>query len=87
MALRRAASSKGFQDDRYRRLIGALVKARQEQELSQQALAERIGLHQQFVSRYELGERRLDVVEFIDVARALELDVERLIGAVILRSD
>lgn len=41
--------------------------------LPQEAVAERLGLHKQFVSRVELGERRLDVVEFADMATALDL--------------
>jgi hypothetical protein len=34
---------------------------------------------QSFVAKYAGGERRLDVVEFIAVARALELDPKALI--------
>jgi len=77
----RAASSKGFGDDRYRALIGRLIEERKQLKLSQQALADRLGRHQQFVSRYELGERRLDVVEFVDVAGALGMDPSALISA------
>lgn len=72
MAARRATTP-GFRDERYRRLIGLLAERRRELGLTQQALAERLGLHKQFVSRVELGERRLDVVEFIDFAEALGL--------------
>lgn len=39
-----------------------------------------MGQHQQFVSRYETGERRLDVVEFADVAKALDLSVTKLLA-------
>ena len=53
---------------------------RQELGLSQQALAERLGLHKQFISRVELGERRLDIVEFADLARALEMDPTRVVA-------
>lgn len=48
--------------------------------LSQEAVAERLGLHKQFVSRVELGERRLDVVEFADMATALDLDPADLLA-------
>lgn len=57
-----------------RALVGALVEARKAAGLSQGALADRLDRHQQFVSRYETGERRLDVVEFIDIARSLGVD-------------
>lgn len=82
MANGRAPSSKGFQDDRYRALIGELSAERKKQKLSQEAFADRLGRHQQFVSRYELGERRLDVIEFVDVARALGLDPVAMLALV-----
>ena len=78
MAQARTSKEKGFQDGRYRALVGKLVEARKEAGLSQDALASRLGRHQQFVSRYEIGERRLDIVEFIDICRALGLDISIL---------
>ena len=42
-------------------------------------VAERRGKPQSFVAKYEGGERRLDVIEFVAVARALELDPKALI--------
>lgn len=50
-----------------------LVKQRQVEGLTQVELASRLGRTQSFVSKYELGERRLDVVEFIAICRALEV--------------
>lgn len=77
--------AKGTHDARYRRLIDALANARREAGLSQGELATRLGKRQQFVSKYESGERRLDVVEFVDIARALSLD-ETLIVSEITRA-
>ena len=74
MASGRTSKHKGFHDERYRALVVTLVEARKAAGLSQSALADRLDRHQQFVSRYETGERRLDVVEFIDIARALGVD-------------
>ncbi len=65
---------KGISDSRYRRLLGLLVEARKEMQLSQGEVAARLGRPQQFVSRYELGGRRLDVIEYVDVALALDLN-------------
>lgn len=73
MAADVAERGKGFGDARYRSLVIQLVEARKATGLSQAALAQKLFRHQQFVSRYETGERRLDVVEFVDVARALGL--------------
>ena len=66
--------AKGVHDDRYRALLRLLKEHRQSQGLTQEVLAERLKRPQQFVSKFEGGERRLDVIEFIDIARALGLD-------------
>jgi transcriptional regulator with XRE-family HTH domain len=61
-----------------------LAEARRAAGLTQAQLARRLSKPQSFVSKYERGERRLDVSEFIEVAEALGLDaakeVERLAG-------
>lgn len=77
MASRR--TTPGFRDLRYKEVIEQLAARRRELGLTQQQVADRLGLHKQFISRVELGERRLDLVEFVDVARALELDPARLV--------
>ena len=59
---------------RYQAFRNILIDARKDQGLSQAALADELGRLQTFVSKYERGERRLDVVEFLDVAAALGLD-------------
>jgi transcriptional regulator with XRE-family HTH domain len=79
MARGQVGSQKGIGDPRYRALIAQLVDRRKALGLTQAALAERLGTHQQFVGRYEVGERRLDVVEFMDVAEALGLTPAELL--------
>ncbi len=51
-----------------------LVQARHDAGLTQVALAKKLGRPQSFVSKFERGERRLDVAEFLDIARALGID-------------
>jgi len=58
----------------YKDLLALMVAARNSAGLSQADLAERIGRTQSFVSKYERGERRLDVVEFVQFVRAMNLD-------------
>src|SRR5688572_12050446 len=70
---------KGFHEERYRRLLDKLVAARKAANLSQVDLAQALGRKQPFVSRYETGERRLDVVEFTDIAATLKLDPAALV--------
>jgi transcriptional regulator with XRE-family HTH domain len=60
-----------------------LVAARGRAGLSQQKLASHIGKPQSFVAKYEGGERRLDVIEFIVIARAIGADPLRILRAVI----
>ena len=52
-------------------LVAALTAARREAGLSQAALATRLGKPPSFVAKYELGERRLDAVEVLVIARVL----------------
>ena len=74
--------ARGIHDARYKRLIDALADARRDAGLTQLELAQRLGRRQQIVSKYESGERRLDVVEFADIARLLGLDPADLIAEI-----
>jgi transcriptional regulator with XRE-family HTH domain len=47
--------------------------------VTQHELARRIKKPQSFVSKYERFERRLDVPEFVHIARALGLDPAKLL--------
>ena len=53
--------------------------------LTQQKLAEELGKHQSFVAKYERGDRRVDVTEFITICRALGTDPIRILKALIRR--
>jgi transcriptional regulator with XRE-family HTH domain len=69
---------KSLKSPEYDRLIAALVAVRHAAGIRQQALADKLGEHQSFVAKYEGGERRLDVIEFIAIARALGADPVKL---------
>ena len=56
---------------RYAALCKLLTDARHEAGLTQADLALRLRRPQSFVSKFEAGERRLDVVEFLEVAEAI----------------
>ncbi|MEH2499841.1 transcriptional regulator with XRE-family HTH domain [Bradyrhizobium sp. AZCC 1678] len=56
-----------------------MIAARKAAGLTQHALARRLGRPQSFVAKYEGGERRLDVVEFVAVVRAIGGDPVRLL--------
>lgn len=52
-------------------LIAELVAARKAAGMTQQELATKLGRPQSFVAKYENGERRLDVIEFLMIAEIL----------------
>ena len=60
-------------------LIELLVAAREKAQLTQQQLADKLGKPQSFIAKYEGGERRIDVIEFLAIARALDADPARII--------
>ena len=60
--------------DEYEVFLHRLVAARREAGLTQQDLATRINRPQSFVSKYERGERRLDVLEFVMICHAVSVD-------------
>lgn len=55
----------------YERLRSTLRQLRLERGLTQADLAQRLGVWQEWISRYEVGERRLDVIELAEIARAI----------------
>jgi transcriptional regulator with XRE-family HTH domain len=71
---------KSLRSPEYARLIATLVAARKDADVRQQALAKRLGRPQSFVAKYEGGERRIDVVEFVTIVRALGADPVKLFG-------
>ncbi|MFN7011705.1 MAG: helix-turn-helix domain-containing protein [Allorhizobium sp.] len=60
-------------------MIELLVQARKDAGITQVELGKRIGQRQTFVSKFELGERRLDAAEFVAVSRAVGVDACDLI--------
>ena len=74
---------KSLKSAEYSRLIDLLVAVRHKAGIRQQTLARKLGKTQSFVAKYEGGERRLDVVEFVIIARALDADPVKLLKAFI----
>ncbi|MDE4142860.1 helix-turn-helix domain-containing protein [Phaeobacter gallaeciensis] len=62
-------------------LRDALIAARKSSGLTQAELATRLKCHQSFVARVESGERRIDVIELIVLARALGVGTSMLLAA------
>ena len=64
----------------YQLLIGLLKEARRQRGMTQMELAERLGNTQTFISKVERGERRLDVVEFVESCEAIAIDPCEVLG-------
>lgn len=65
---------KTIHDPRYRELIDLLTKLREAAAVTQTELALRLGKPQSYVAKVENLDRRLDMVELTDWARAIGVD-------------
>jgi ribosome-binding protein aMBF1 (putative translation factor) len=65
---------------RQRILLRLLRETRQDAGLFQQDLAETLDRPQSFVSKYESGERRLDILELRDVCQALGISLREFVN-------
>ena len=63
----------------YRTLCNMLVAARHKAGLTQEELAKKLNRPQSFVAKYEQQERRLDVVELVQISKILQADPVRLV--------
>jgi transcriptional regulator with XRE-family HTH domain len=54
--------------------MAALKQARLDAGLTQTELADRLERPQSFVAKYENGERKVEVVEFVQIVRAIGCD-------------
>jgi transcriptional regulator with XRE-family HTH domain len=64
-----------------------VIAARKKAGLTQEKLAKRLKRHQSFVAKYEIGERRLDVIEFVTIIRAMGADPVRLLRSLVTKID
>lgn len=63
----------------YQQVCDLLRQLRHEAGLTQAQVAERLDVPQSFVSKYESGQRRLDIVELRHVAEALGVSVSKIL--------
>lgn len=62
----------------YKAMLDVLIEARRSADVTQVELAKRLGKPQPWVSNYENGVRRIDIIEFIAIARAIDHEPEVL---------
>ncbi len=61
-------------------LRSLLVEAREKASLTQMAVAKALKKPQSFVSKYECGERSLDVLELIQICRVLGISAKSIVA-------
>ena len=66
--------------ENYRRLLVLIRQMRAQAGLNQTELGQRLGRPQSWVSKVEVGERRIDVEELRQVCAALGVDPGKAIG-------
>ena len=69
----------------HRHMVDVLIQARRDSGLTQAELAARVGKDQTFISIVERGQRRVDVIEFIQLSKALDRDPVALMKAICTR--
>lgn len=71
--------AKSVHSTRHLLIAAALAEQRRRKGLTQAQVAQAMGRHQPFIANIESGERRLDLVELLDIARVIDLDVQLLV--------
>jgi len=85
MATRRGIS-KTLNSAAHAAFCALMVETREKAGLTQQQLARKLRKPQSFVAKYEGGERRVDVIEFMAIARAMDADAVSLLRALTQRA-
>ena len=80
MVDRRAHMSRLRRSPRQLRRQELLTSGRVAADLTQHELATLLKRSQSFVSKYESGERRLNVIELIEVSDAIGVDPRQIVG-------
>jgi transcriptional regulator with XRE-family HTH domain len=74
--------SKSLYSDAHQAIVEVLRKTRLQSGLFQQDLAVKLGKSQAYISNIERGERRVDLVEFYEIATALGADPVELFAEI-----
>ena len=74
-------------DSAHQRLVELLKQARKKRDMTQAELGSRVGKSQSFISMVERHQRRIDVVEFVALCRALNENPESVFSLLVSESD
>ena len=70
---------RSIHDPRYQDLIKKLIELRESKDVTQVDLAQRLGKPQSYVSKVEILERRLDVIELTDWLNVLDTKISNFL--------
>jgi len=71
--------AKTIHSARLRRLTEILTERRKEAGLTQADVARAMGRHQPFIANIESGQRRIDIVELMQLAEIMELNLHEVL--------
>lgn len=74
--------AKSLHTPEYEYFRSLLVGAREAAGLTQAEVSVKLGRPQSFVAKYEGGERRLDIIELLQVCTALGIDPHKIISQI-----
>ncbi len=74
--------TKSIFSDSYILFRKLLLNERKKAGLTQTEVSSRLGKPQSYVYKYEKGERRLDVIEFLDIADAIGFNPHNIIDKI-----
>ena len=66
--------TKSLFTDAHKAVVSVLVEARRDADIHQADLATLLGKDQSYISNIERGQRRVDLVEFYELAKAMSAD-------------
>ena len=72
--------AKAIHSARHQRLISMLIEKRRAAGMTQAEVAKALGRHQPFIANIEKGERRVDVLELIDLAAIMGFDPSEMVA-------
>ena len=75
---------KALYERSYAAFTDLLKEERRKAGLTQAILAKKLRRPQSYVSKYERGDRRLDVIEFLEIARAIKFDPNEILSKLLL---
>ena len=73
---------KQLRSPKHRALISAVVGARKAAGLTQRQLAAKLKRSNSFIWKLEAGERQLNVLEFMEIARVLDIKASTLMAEI-----